>query len=73
MDTFSIGTKLVEFVAGVVRGVRRVTARKYPSTAELVAQMERDQRAQRERLQRDMDTGPIPGEKTPAARPSKMP
>ena len=59
------------FGAGVYQGAKRVLGRKYPSVDEVVAQMERDQRAQRERLERD--TGPIPGEKTPAERPSVKP
>lgn len=72
MDPFTIGTKLVALVAGVVQGVRKITARKAPSVDEIVAQMERDRRAQYERL-KAAAAASLPDEKTPTERPSKHP
>lgn len=72
-DVFALLAKVGAGIAGLYQGAARVLGRKYPSVDQVVAQMERDQAEQRARLRRDMDTGPIPGEKTPAERPSKMP
>lgn len=62
-------TGVVKIVAAVVRGIQRVTARKHRSVDEIVRDMERT----RQRQRAELDTGPIPGEKTPAERPSKIP